>query len=318
MDDTNPVFQSDPVLKAMTEQIQNNPKNVALWVDRGNTLRKMKLDSLAVKDYKHAIALDSNNASLYSLVGDVLFENKDIQGSVQWLQKALTKDPNDKKARLKVAKMFLYIGKHSEGFQQIDIVLRNDAYNPEAYYLKGMLYKDMKDTAKALSSFQTAVQVSPDYKDAIVQLGVIYASRKDSIALRYLDNAFKVDSSDVFPIFARGVYYQEQKDFARAKEEYTRCILHNRHYVDAYFNMGNILMQQDSVQKSMRQFAMVLKVDPRNPTAYYDRGVCYEVMDSMKSAIDDYRHALILDPTYKSPKEALKRLKVGETEKGKP
>jgi tetratricopeptide (TPR) repeat protein len=302
----------------MTEQIGNNPGKVALWVDRGNALRKMKLDSLAIKDYKHAITLDSNNASLYSLIGDVLFENKDIQGSVQWLQKALAKDPNDKKARLKVAKMFLYIGKHSEGFQQIDIVLRSDAYNPEAYYLKGMLYKDMKDTAKALSSFQTAVQVAPEFKDAIVQLGVIYASRKDSIALRYLDNAFKVDSSDVFPIFARGVYYQEQKDFVRAKEEYTRCILHNRHYVDAYFNMGNILMQQDSLQKSMRQFAMVLKVDPRNPTAYYDRGVCYEVMDSMKQAIEDYRHALLLDPGYKSPKEALKRLKVGETGKEKP
>ena len=33
-------------------------------------------------------------------------------------------------------------------------------------------------------------------------------------------------------------------------------------------------------------------------------------MDSMKLAIDDYRHALLLDPEYASPKAALKRLKV--------
>ena len=315
----NLLFQSDAVLKAMTVEIGKNPANPALYVDRGNTLRKMKLDSLAMRDYKHAITLDSNNASLYSLVGDLMFEHKDIDGSLLWLQKALVKDPKDKKARLKIAKMCLYVGKHSEGFQQIDIVLRADAYNPEAYFLKGMMYKDMKDTAKAISSFMTAVQVAPEYKDAIVQLGIIYANRKDSIALKYLDNASRVDTTDVFPIFARGVFYQDKKDFVHAKEEYKRCIVKDRHYVDAYFNMGNILMQQDSAEKSMRQYAMVIRVDPRNPTAYYDRGVCYEVMDSMKQAIDDYRHALILDPNYSSPKDALKRLKVKDQDKqGKP
>ena len=318
-EDDNPVFQQDPVLKAMTEEIHKNPTNAVLFVERGDALRKMKLDSLALKDYKKATTLDSNKASYYSLVGDMLFEHKDLDGSVQWLQKAILKDPNDKKARLKIAKMFLYIGKDNDALAQIEIVMRADAFNPEAYFLKGMVYKDKKDTAKALSSFQTAVQVSPDYKDAIVQLGMIYSARKDSLALRYLDNAFKVDSSDVFPIFARGVFYQDQNDFVHAKEEYKRCIFKNRHYVDAYFNMGYILMQQDSVAKSMRQYQMAIEVDPRNPTAYFDRGVCMEALDSVKQAIEDYRHALILDPGYDSPKEALKRLKVKvpETEKTK-
>ena len=96
-EDNNPVFKQDPVLKSMTEEIGKNPANPALWGDRGNALRKMKLDSLAINDYKHAITLDSNNASLYSLVGDLLFERKDIVGSEQWLRKALEKDPKDKK-----------------------------------------------------------------------------------------------------------------------------------------------------------------------------------------------------------------------------
>ena len=208
--------------------------------------------------------------------------------------------------------MFLYIRKYPEAFTQVDIVLRSDVYNPEAYFLKGMLYKDMKDTAKAISSFQTAVQVSPEYRDAVIQLGMMYSSRKDSIALRYLDNAYKIDSSDVFPIFARGVFYQDSKDYVHAKEEYRKCIIKDRHYVDAYFNMGYILMQEDSIAKSLRQYEMVTKIDPRNPTAYFNRGICKESMDSIKEAVEDYRHALLLDPNYKSPKEALKRLKVKE------
>jgi tetratricopeptide (TPR) repeat protein len=152
------------------------------------------------------------------------------------------------------------------------------------------------------------VQVSPDYRDAIIQLGLMYSAKKDSIGLKYLDNAYRVDSSDVFPLFAKGVYYQNEKKYANAIEEYRKCILRNSHYVDAYFNMGYIYMQEDSIEKSYRQYDIVTKIDPLNPTAYYNRGLCSELMNKTKEAIADYRQARGLDTAYKSPKEALKRL----------
>ncbi len=310
--ENNPILKSDAVLKALTEQIATTPTDAKLYIQRGDALRKLELDTLALRDYKHAVKLDSTNAAYYSMIGDYYFEHKDIDGSVQWLQKALQLDPKDKKSRLKIAKMFLYIGKHAEGLKQVDIVLRADVFNPEAYFLKGMLYKDMKDTAKAISSFQTALNVAPDFKDAVVQLAVIYSQRKDSIALRYLEKAAKIDSSDVFPIFAKGVYYQENHNDALAKEAYRKCILKDRHYADAYFNLGIIYMSEDSLEKAFRAYDMVTKTDPRNSTAYYDRGVCYEAMDSLKQAVTDYRHALLIDPTYESPKKALKRLHAKE------
>ena len=308
--DIDPVFQSDPNLKNITEEIKQSPKDATLYFKRGSMLHKRQLDSLAIKDYKTASSLDTNRAEYYSAVGDLLFENKDITGSVEWIQKAIARNPTDRKAHLKIAKLFLYLKDYPKAFAEINIVLRQDVYNPEAYFLKGMIYKDAKDTAKAISNFQTAVQVSPDYKDAIVQLGLLYSAKKDPIALKYLENAYKMDTTDVFPMFAIGVYYQDNKDNARAKEQYKKCILRDRHFADAYFNMGYILMQEDSVEKSYRQYDIVTKIDPRNPTAYFNRGLCSEMLDSMKKAVADYKMALSLDPTYNSPKEALKRLKV--------
>ena len=308
--DTDPVLQSDPKLKDMTEQIKESPKDATLYFRRGSVLHKMKLDSLALKDFKTASSLDSTKAEYYSAVGDLLFENKDITGSVTWIQKAIALDPTDRKAHLKVAKLFLYIKDYPKAFGEINVVLRADVYNPEAYFLKGMVYKELKDTAKSLSAFLTAVQVQPDYRDAIIQLGLLYSAQKDPIALKYLDRAYAIDSTDVFPIFAKGVYYQGINDYVGAKEEYKKCILRNSHYVDAFFNMGYILMQEDSVQKAWRQYEIVTKIAPRNPAAYYNRGVCSEMMDSLKNAVADYRLALSLDSSYKSPKQALMRLGV--------
>jgi len=308
---SDPILMENPNLKGITEQIQKSPDDAALYFQRGNILRRMQYDTLALIDLKKAASLDTSKAEYYSAVGDLLFENKDIAQSVVWLQKAIAKNPEDRKAHLKIAKLFLYTQDYSKGFAEINIVLRKDVYDPEAYFLKGMMYKDMKDTARAISNFQTAVQVAPDYRDAVIQLGLLFCAKKDPIGLKYLDNAFKGDTSDVFPIFAKGVYYQTNKNYVAAKEAYTECIVRDNQYTDAYFNMGFIYMQQDSVKKAWRQFDMAAKIDPTNPAAYYNRGVCSEAMDSLKNAVEDYKMALDLDPDYNSPKEALKKLKNG-------
>ena len=306
---SNPLFQKDPKLKAITDEIIKTPQDAALYYDRGRMLHKLKQDTLALKDYKKAAALDTNKAEYISAVGDLLFESKDITGSIEWIQRAIAKNPEDRKAHMKIAKLFLYLQDYPRAIGEINIVMRKNVYDAEAYFLKGMVYKDMKDTAKAISSFQTAVQVAPDYKDAVTQLGLMFTAKHDAIGVKYLENAFAMDTTDVFPIYAMGVYYQDIKDYPRAKEQYRRCVVRDRHYADAFFNMGYILMQEDSAAKAYRQYDMVTKIDPLNPTAYYNRGICSEMMDSMNNAITDYRQALRLDTAYDSPREALARLK---------
>jgi tetratricopeptide (TPR) repeat protein len=306
----DPIFQTNPALKKITAEIVKLPTDAALRFQRGQLLHRMQLDTLAIKDYKAAAELDSTKAEYFSAVGELFFENKDLTSSVKWIQKAIAKNPDDQKARLKIAKVFLYIRKYPNAFEQINIVLRKNPYEPEAYFLKGMIYKDTKDTAKAISSFQSALSAAPEYRDAFIQLGLLYSDKKDPIALKYLDNAFHLDSVDVFPIFAKGVFYQRTGNLAMAKEEYRTCILRNQHFIDAYFNMGYILLHEDSVQKAFRHYNMAIQIDYANPAAYYNRGVCNEVMDSVKQAIADYRKAITLDSSYNSPKLALKRLGV--------
>ena len=67
-------------------------------------------------------------------------------------------------------------------------------------------------------------------------------------------------------------------------------------------------MQQDSVEKSFHFYDLAVSIQPDNPTAYYDRGVCNEMMKKVKEAVIDYRRAAILDTSYQSPRDALKRL----------
>lgn len=303
----HPVFQN-PAIVALSEKIAADPENARLYFQRGVELMRFDEDTFAVKDFQTAAELDSTKAEYFSAVGDLMFDHKDVSGSLPWIEKALSLNPDDPKARLKIAKVFVFIKEYPKAFQEINKVLRQNALNPEGYFLKGIIYKDLKDTAKAISSFQTALQVDPDYHEAMIQLGTVYAARKDQLAIRYFDNAFRTDTNDVFPLYAKGMFFQEQNQYELAKEEYRKAILHNRDYRDAYFAMGFILMQQDSFDKAYRQFDLVTKLDPTNAKAYYNRGLCQELLGKDNEALQDYKQALTFNEQYKEAADAVKRL----------
>ena len=77
-------------LKRLDDAIQQKPQDATLYFKRGKIRSTMKQDSLALVDFQKAVQLDSTKAEYFSAIGDILFEHKDISGSVAWIQKAVT------------------------------------------------------------------------------------------------------------------------------------------------------------------------------------------------------------------------------------
>jgi len=292
----------------LSEKIAAEPKNAGNYYNRGLALHKLQQDSLALKDFNKAFTLDSTKAEYMSAIGDLLFEHKDVSGSIKWLERALQYNPSDVRAHLKLAKAMIFTQEYPKAFAEVNTVLRNDAFNPEGYFLKGIIYKELKDTGKAISSFQTCINVAPYYREAMVQLGMLYTQKDDPMGIRYLENAFKLDTTDMMPLYAKALYLQNKQQYEPAKKEYHNIILHDPQYTDALFGMGWILLQQDSLEKAHRQFDLVTKVEPNNAKAYYNRGLCSELMNQKTDALKDYEQALTFDKNMPQAKEGVKRL----------
>lgn len=297
-----------PSVAVITKQMEAEPKNAALYFKRAMALRQLQEDSLALMDLQTAVAMDSSKAPYFSAIGELLFEHKDMEGSIKWFKKAISINAKDPVAHLKFAKMLMFISDNQQAFKEINTVLRQDPYNAEAYFLKGMVYKNLNDTAKAISSFQTSVQVDPGYQPSILQLAMIYAVKKDSLALHYFDNAFAADTTQMVALHGKAMFYQDNGQLEKAKLEYKKCVLHDPQYADAFFNMGWILMQQDSLDKAIKQFNMVTKIEPDNAEAYYNRGVCFELLKRKPEALSDYKQALEFADDYKEAAAGVKRL----------
>ncbi|MBS1782072.1 MAG: hypothetical protein JSS78_03305, partial [Bacteroidetes bacterium] len=127
----SPIFK-DPAVAALTRKIEESPHTAKYYYDRGLLLHRMQQDTLAIRDFEQAAKLDSNRAEYFSAVGDLMFEHKDLSGSLPWIQRAVQLNPNDPTARLKIAKLFVFTKEYPKAFSEINIVLRQNAMSPEA------------------------------------------------------------------------------------------------------------------------------------------------------------------------------------------
>src|SRR5690606_27656042 len=96
----DPVFSEPPVAE-LTQKIESNPDDAELYFKRGMLLRRFDKDSLALNELNKAVSLDSGRAEYFSAIGDLMFEHKDLNGSVKWIKKALELNQEDVTAHLK-------------------------------------------------------------------------------------------------------------------------------------------------------------------------------------------------------------------------
>ena len=147
----------------LTREIENSPNNANLYHKRAiyycSRLNYLK----ALEDAKKAISIDSANASYFVSLSDIYFATDKVRDSKIALEKAISIDPKNSLALIKLGEFYFLIQKYQEAFDFIDKALKVDEHIAKAYFLKGMIFKELKDTSKAISSFITAVEQDQSY-----------------------------------------------------------------------------------------------------------------------------------------------------------
>lgn len=301
---------NDSVLIAFNERIKKNPNDAEVYHERALYYFEQKKDvEAAFADIRRVFAVDTTTAKYFITLAD-LYLAKGMSGNVKAsLNKAIDIDPKNIPALTKLAELNLYIKDYNACLKTADQVLKIDIYNPRAYFIKGMAFKELGDTAKAISSFQTVVEQDPDYYNAYIQLGLLYSAIKNPLALDYLNNALNLQPQSIEAYYAIGMFFQEIGNVDKAIEAYNTILKIDSSYNDAHFNLGYIAMvMQNDLAKAIKHFSNNISYHPNNYEAFYMRGLCYERLKDKSNAIRDYRQALKLYPQYDNAAIALGNL----------
>ncbi len=128
----------------------------------------------AIEKYEELIALDYNNPAIYSELSNIYRNAEDIQKAKNTLQKGMLKYPKHPGLLFANINLLLKEEKYSEVATLMDDAIKIDPKNPSLYFVKGQSLEKMGDLENAKVSYEKALEVKPDFTDALYNLGAMY------------------------------------------------------------------------------------------------------------------------------------------------
>ena len=291
----------------LNDEIVAHPKNAALYFRRSEIFMQKNNIKQAFDDINKAVTIDTTKIDYFLALADICFKGLQIQKSIDAYKKAISINPKSTEAHMKLSELYLYLKAYPSCLSEANEALKIDRNIAKAYFIKGFAYKETGDTSKAISSFQTAVEIQSDYYDAYIQLGNIEAARKHKIALQYYNNALRLQPNSTEALYNRGLLFQNMGELDKAVIDYTFILKIDSRYADAHYNLGYIdLAYLKDYKSAITHFTDAIRVNSQYAEAFYNRGVALELSGDSKSAKKDFRQALSIVPTFKLAKDKLK------------
>lgn len=182
----------------------------------------------------------------------------------------------------------------------------------EEYFKQGKAYWDKFEIRKALESFTKALEINPNYLDALRERGLVYFLIKESNnAVPDFDKALKIEPNNSKILHYRGLALTEiaikTKDdendrktangFAqRALADFSKAIELNPSDFDNYNGRGKLLLGFDFYKEAIADFEKSVSIKP-NEVGYAHLGLAKFYVGEGKG-IEEVDKAISLSPSY--------------------
>jgi len=263
------------------------------------------------------LELDSTRTKALELWGDISFSTNQTRQSRDAWTRCMEEDPQNISCRLKMAELYHVVTEFEKSAKLTDRVLEIDPQNAEAHFLKGLLMRDaIGDTTRALEWFQKAIDIDPEYIEALDMCGVLYSALGSPLAGAYFNRLVELQPQNRIAYYNRGMFQLGMKEWNRALEDFTKCTQLNPDDLESWFNLGYIHLQLQLYPEARGYFNTALRIQPVNHRALYARGYCNELLGDINNAEADYLEALSYNPDHQGSKEGLQRMKVARAQVG--
>ncbi len=178
-----------------------------------------------------------------------------------------------------------------------------------AYLTSGEKFQKAGKFDQAMEQYQQALQLNPNFVQALVRLSIIYESRKEldlaidciqkAIQLRPGNDKFLVKLMDIYSKF-----FSKKNDIDEVIAIYLKVLQENqsRHLEIAHEKLGQILLKisirQGNFDRAIAFFQELIKTQSNEPWLHYNLGLSLYKYNQLDEAESCYRRAIQLNPKF--------------------
>ena len=162
--------------------------------------------------------------------------------------------------------------------------------------IRGLAYGKLGEQRRAISDYNRAVEINPNYSEAYNNRGIAYGKLGDQRqAIPDFDRAIAIDPKSAEVYNNRGVTYDKLGDHRRAIADYDRAVEINPEYPEAYNNRGGAYGALGDQRRAIADYDRAIGLSPKQAEIYYNRGIAYGKLGHDSKEIEDMKTAARFD-----------------------
>jgi superkiller protein 3 len=250
--------------------------------------------------YQKAISLGPKLPQAYLGLGETFRFLGESSRAVETYSRLLGLFPDDEKIDFKVIEAYgraiaedpqndLYKEKREEVLADFEQLSKRKNYNAAGYYNLGFLYEQVGGKEEAMRFYTKAVQMKPDYKQALYNLANLYRDAGNyKVAMALYDRLVHFHPKFAQGYLNMGLIFNALGEQQRARQFYLKVVDLDPDNGDAYFNLGYLSESQGELSEAVNYYEKAIEVAPKNAEAYYNLGNTYASLGQNAEAIASY------------------------------
>lgn len=170
------------------------PENAVYWSKLATAQARIGKMKKALDAGLRATQLEPASASAHNTLGSVFFMAGDLRRATYEYKSAISLDPRNVRYIHNLARAYLSAGENAYAVKILTEVIQNEPTSYRAYNDRGLALKALKKIKPALSDFEKAVQLKPEFALGHHNLAGIYSVETDpqfTYRFRALEHAQK-------------------------------------------------------------------------------------------------------------------------------
>jgi protein O-mannosyl-transferase len=172
-------------------------------------------------------------------------------------------------------------------------------YNPAIENNLGWIYWKQGDETRAFEHIQKALQMSPDFEDANINMAAVLLKRKEyDKAITHLHKALKADPDNFQANNNLALVLIELKRYPQAIQYLQKAMKYTQDNADVYYNFGIVLGAEKKYDEAVSAYQQAIGLDQNHYQAMNELGAIKYKQGFLDEAVNYFRRSIQQNPNY--------------------
>ena len=190
-------------------------------------------------------------------------------------------------------------GDYKDAITDYDIAIDKDPNYAEAYYLRGLTRRSLKQQKESIVDFTEAIDLDPKRAEAYYERGIAECLlERYEEAVVDSDGAIRLNPDYTKAYYVRGYAKYNMERYEESIVDFTSAIRLDPKHTESHYWRGLAKYRLERYEEAIVDFDEAIHLSLESPRVYYWRGLSKKLSGQNAASIVDFDIAIRLEPTF--------------------